>query len=157
MCYIDAAIFIVEKIHISFTYQRDKFEIMRLSVHMDCFYLIVDPSRQQMGQARSSQEQAYLQVLNRFGNAFTLSEILNATDVNYQDEDLTGGLFGRPGHLPALLTVAKSGDTGITTGDMPFGLFPRPNGVSRTGLDFYPTRSFDLDPESQPDLIVLHR
>jgi hypothetical protein len=102
-------------------------------------------------------KQAYLEVLNRFGNAFKLSEILTASDVKYEDEDLTGGMFGLHGYLPDLVTVAKTGGNIITTGDMPVGLFPRRTGSQRTRHDFYPMRSRDLDPGSQPDMIVLHR
>jgi hypothetical protein len=96
-------------------------------------------------------------VLYRFGNVFTLSEVLRSADVNYPDDDITGGFFGLAGHLPDLLMVAKTGGNVITTGEMPVGLFPRQSGAQRTLSDFYPVRMRELDPANQPDMIVLHR
>jgi hypothetical protein len=73
------------------------------------------------------------------------------------DEDLTSGLLGLGGKLPELLIVAKTGRNTITTGNVPLGLFPRPNGQIRTLQNIFPARMRELDPESQPDMIVLHR
>ncbi len=106
---------------------------------------------------RQRARQAYTEVLYRFGNVFTLSEVLRSADINYPDDDITGGFFGLAGHLPDLLMVAKTGGNVITTGEMPVGLFPRQSGALRTLGDFYPVRMRELDPANQPDMIVLHR